>query len=216
MRQFDETEQIALSKMEFNPLRRSDEYIWDVYERLKIRTNLSATEEELTWENDEDMKKKLKALELKDWLIRFFILFIDPESPYAKIRDFEQRRDKCRQTIGELKGSIPKNVAREINKRGEVYSLIQSEFFKLVHDHDYVMWVSICASFEILTDRLRNPDATTDEMVKITKEINEVRKTLNELEKKLFNDSRILREIADEKQRQQITGYAERYAKTYS
>ena len=38
---------------------------------------------------------------------------------------------------------------------------------------------------------------------------------IEEIEKKLFSDSRILRQVADEKQRQQITGYAERYARQF-
>ena len=203
--------------MEFNPLRHPKEYIWDMYERLRIRTQLTATPDELIKSNDdaETKKQKAEALEMKDWLIRCFVLFIDPESPFAKIRDFKVRKDKSKEAIGDAKGRIPKKVNKEIESCGPVYQLIQSEFFKLVHDSDYVHWVSLRSIYETLTDRLRNPNIDSDEAVSIVKQIPSVKDNLEEIEKKLFSDSRILRQVADEKQRQQITGYAERYARQF-
>ena len=103
----------------------------------------------------------------------------------------------------------------EITKRGTLYGLIQYEFFKFVYDHDYEMWASLLSAFQTLTERLRNPNTDTDEMVKITKQIGEVRKELSELERKLFTDSRIMRQVAEEKNNQLITGYAERFAKIF-
>jgi len=213
----EESEQIALTKMEFNPLRNPKEYIWDMYERLRIRDQLTATPDELVKSNDdaETKKQKAEALEMKDWLIRFFVLFIDPESPFAKIRDFKVRKDKSKEAIGDAKGRIPKKVNKEIESCGQVYQLIQSEFFKLVHDSDYVHWVSLRSIYETLTDRLRNPNIDSDEAVSIVKQIPSVKDNLEEIEKKLFSDSRILRQVADEKQRNMLTGYAERYARQF-
>lgn len=204
--------------MEFNPLRNPKEYIWNMYERLKIRDQLTATKEEVVKAADdiETKKRKAEALEMKDWLIRFFVLFIDPESPFARIRDFKVRRDKSREAIGDVKGKIPKKIMKEIESCGSIYQLIQSEFFKLVHDSDYVHWVSLRSVYETLTDRLRNPNVATDEAVAIVKQIDTIKENLENVEKKLFSDSRILRQVADEKQRQQITGYAERYARQFT
>jgi len=103
----------------------------------------------------------------------------------------------------------------EITKRGTLYGLIQYEFFKFVYDHDYEIWASLLSAFQTLAERLRDPKTDTDEMVKITKSIGDVRKELSELERKLFTDSRIMRQIAEEKNNQLITGYAERFAKIF-
>lgn len=203
--------------MEFNPLRNPKEYIWDLYERLRIREELTATPDEVIKSNDdaEVKKQKAEALEMKDWLIRFFILFIDPESPFAKIRDFKVRKTKSKEAIGDAKGKIPKRVNKEIESCGSVYQLIQSEFFKLVHDSDYVHWVSLRSVYETLTDRLRSPNIATDDAMLIVKQIDTLKENLEHVEKKIFSDSRILRQIADEKQRTQISGYAERYARQF-
>jgi hypothetical protein len=80
---------MALVAMDLNPFEKPTQYIWDVHDKLKTRIGLSASEDEL---NEPDAKKKAAALEMKDWLIRFLILFVDPESPFAKIRDFDDRR----------------------------------------------------------------------------------------------------------------------------
>ena len=188
-----------------------------MYERLRIRTELSANPDELVKSNDdaETKKQKTESLEMKDWLIRFFVLFIDPESPFAKIRDFRVRKDKSKEAIGDAKGRIPKKVNKEIESCGQIYQLIQSEFFKLVHDSDYVHWVSLRTVYETLTDRLRSPTIATDDAMLIVKQIDMLKENLENVEKKIFSDSRILRQVADEKQRQQITGYAERYARQF-
>jgi hypothetical protein len=203
---------MALISMDLNPFEKPTQYIWDVHDKLRTRLGLSASEDEL---NEPDAKKKAASLEMKDWLIRFLILFIDPESPFAKIRDFDDRRKQCIESLGDVKGKIPRKAMSEITKRGTLYGLIQYEFFKFVYDHDYEMWASLLSAFQTLTERLRNPNTDTDEMVKITKQIGEVRKELSELERKLFTDSRIMRQVAEEKNNQLITGYAERFAKIF-
>lgn len=208
---------MALIQMDLNPFEKPTQYIWDVHDKLKTRIGLGVSEEEeiLPTDSDADVKKKTAALEMKDWLIRFLILFVDPESPFAKIRDFEHRRGECIKSLGDVKGKIPRKVMSEITKRGELYGLIQSEFFKFVHDHDYEMWASLLSAFQTLTDRLRNPKTDTDDVVKITKQIGDVRRELSELERKLFTDTRIMRQVAEEKNNQMITGYAERFAKVF-
>ena len=150
----------------------------------------------------------------QDKLLRAAVLYVAPDSPFASIRDFNIRLDKVVASLGEHEAlKLSKQQRDEIASYSGDWPKIVYELFRLINDIDYEAWWSTRCSFHVLTHRMRDPGTMKDgDRLKISKEIDAIRKRLKEMEYDLFQDDYLKDQITKQSVAESLTGYAEQLA----
>lgn len=196
--------------MTYNPIGLPQgKYIWDMYpifSRRPIFHNPFSEFPEL-------------PLSLDEWhdVLRYIILFVDNESPYAYERDFDVRSNVC---LDAIQPCTDLTIAF-IQEKGVEFNKSLFQFFKIVNDHKYKLWWSkinsIREDYEYLSAGVKSESSTEKRLqVKalVEKSISERTTELIKIESELFNDSRMKRIVEEESEESELSGYAEKYAKT--
>ena len=155
----------------------------------------------------------LKRREFKDdSLLRFCILMISSDSPFADERDFEL---KCKYALEHLRLSTPerKRISLMAEKDAPLYREYIYELFRLLNDVDYEAWFSLKTSFHILSARLRSVSAMLDsDRQRAMKDFSDLARELKQLEYRLFKEDHMRDAIIDEATARSLGGYAEMFA----
>lgn len=175
--------------------------IWNNYDKLSKRSVFKEVP------NGVDLEKN----DL-DKLIRFVILYVDPRSPYSDITDVDLRVEQC---INYLGYSDVEPFFRHIKTRSWFYSLLVHEYFRMIARYHYETWFSMVENFHIMNAELRSIGLDSGKRRQLTKAIPTFYEDLIKFEERIFSDD-ITRDIITSKATEKmLTGYAEKYAKTF-
>lgn len=206
--------------MTINPFVVSrDNYVFDHYPDLQRAKVFS-----IIPKNKDDGKpyKEFRKKDL-DILLKFVIIFIDPESPLADIRDYEKRR-KYAIDVMKSRGLVENGRPyEEIMEEGLLFDALIFQYFQLINNHDYELWYSLNMQLRTFYTHLRkdlSEDkngsvlADMDKRRMLLKDIENFKSTLMNLESQLFASPRLKKIIARKQMDEAIGGYAEMFAKT--
>ena len=144
------------------------------------------------------------ALADNDKLTRFAIYMIAPDSPFANERDFDFRKKLCVEKMGELD---------DVEKNSPLWQFVVFELFRLYDNSRYEQWYSMKSSFHILTAKLRDFFSLKDgDRLKISKEIDAIRKEVERIEYDLFEDAHLKEIIKRQATQDSLAGFAEMFA----
>lgn len=150
-----------------------------------------------------------KIFRHEDKLLRVAILFIDPSSELAQVRDFKLRLEKSIEMLGfEEKAELKMAIEGNSKEWGEV----MYEYFRLVHNTRYEAWWSLLQSFHQLSKDLRSGSIKVRERLMVFKEMDSIQSELDKIEFELFKDGHLKERIAQSALDASLAGYAERYA----
>jgi len=198
------------SGMEFNPFEPFGEtFMCKHFKRLgKIEafSYLPAEYKEAGWKKNNI-----------DRMLRFVVVFIDPQSPLFEERDFMKRRKLAKKVIGIKKDDVEN---AEIEDEAEVFQELTYEYFRLIHATNYEQWFTYKMQIADFNKYLRTPIEKSAQ--KVAQEVN-ARKSLmqqigsfteemQKLENVIFNDDRLAKMINEKAVQNSIGGYAERFA----
>lgn len=191
-----------LSDMTINPLATPPgKFLWEVYPQIARRPVLNKPPEDLGW---------LPS----DWdkLVRFMIIFADPESPLAGETDYDYRKGAAIESV-KPKG----RVLDEIKSEGVAFHAVLLDVFKLVNSYQYEMWLSMKMNFHILTAELRKaPDSLDASSLNARRmlagSIEEIAASLLKIEASLFPNKRIEKIINASALVDEVGGWAEEFA----
>lgn len=169
--------------------------------------------------HEEDNESRGLTLDEIDLIIKYVVLFIDPQSPHYAEKNFDLRVSKCARAL-----NIEKNtpVGNEVFGNGLAYEKIVYHFFVRVNDHLYETWFSMKMNQHEMAKYLRGPLVSLGQNNNVAQEVNarrqlaltmqEMMYELLELEMQLFPDERIQKIIADRSNDDGLGGAAEQYA----
>jgi len=172
-----------------------DGYLWIEYDRLK---NFHCPE---SWD-ESDYNSLLKAI----------IAFCDRESPLSEIRDIPKRWKRVYKDFGIKAGSAAHS---EISSLGKLFNGTMFNYFLLLNDSDYEMWLSMKIHFHSLTMELRRlyfDERSLAIRATISKSLPDLKKEIQSLEAKIFKDQYLQRIITEEAVQDLLGGYAEQFA----
>jgi len=166
------------------------------------------------------------TISIEEWneVLRFIVLFIDNQSPYAYEKDFDIRKKLAFEAL-DLQGKT--NIIHFINDANVFFRKALFEYFKDIKDHDYRLWYTkLFSIFKYQNFLMFESDSETDieKRMKIELEVNKnlthLTDEIKKLEVKLFGDTengdfskRIKDVIQEEATEEELSGYPERYAK---
>lgn len=203
----------SFDKMQFNPFALSKgEMMWERYTAFRRRAIYHNPESVQT--SDESVF----TLSLKQWneVLRFVVLFVDKQSPFAYEKDFDIRKKLSIEALD----IEDKEIITFINNESGHYRKLLFEFFKEIRDHDYRLWFTkLLSIFKYSNFLMVESDVEKDveKRIKIELEVNRALTVFTEemkkLEASLFDNQRIKDTIQEEATEEELSGYPERFAK---
>lgn len=200
------------NKMEFNPFATNEMLMVDKYKKLRRRRAFRA---------------RHKLIDL-DTLLRFVVVFVDPQSPLSEERDFDERMSKAVKVMEIEEGSnefleIYRQPIEELGNYvpGTLLENYIFEYFKMVNNHEFELWFTLKMDYHQQCQYLRSPapadpvaaglDATRRNSV--ASALKEKMMMVLRAEDQLFQDERIKGIVVDNATKDDdLAGYAERYA----
>lgn len=199
----------SFEKMQYNPFNvPSGVFIQDFYSLFQRRA---------IFHSPQQTSEEIFNLSMSQWdnVLRFIVLFVDIQSPFSSEREFDVRKDLC---LSALKIKDP-SVIECINSNDVFYSKALFEYFKTINNYKYSLWFTKLTSYFKNTKILLSDEGETDteKRIKVELDVNKYLTILNEelitLEADLFKDERIKASIKDKAIEEELSGYAERFAK---
>lgn len=184
-------------------------FMWEHYDELKRRPGLCRLPPESVGPPyDEWLDSDL------DKLIKFLVIFVDPESPLAKEPDYDFRREEAMNIVAVKEGT---NTHDEIVAEGPVFQIVMFELFKYVNSYTYESWFSQKMNFHIMSSELRKAPAAFDATTlnarrQLALSMEELRTDLIKIESTLFPNARIEKMVSDIATEDQVGGYPEEFA----
>lgn len=195
----------GMTGMTFNPLAvPQGKFIWEEYKVLSRRPALSQLPK------SEDYQGWLKT-DL-DQLVRFMVVFVDPESPLASETDFDFRK---KEAIDSMK--VKGRALEEIESEGLLFHAVLLDIFKLANSYQYESWFSLKMNFHILNRELRkNPEVIDAQTMNARRMLAQSQEeslgVLAKIESTLFPSKRIEKLVNQAAMADEIGGYAEEFA----
>lgn len=189
-------------RLDFNPVVLGPtEFIWDKYPRLKKRDAFFRIPEEMDDFNLHDLND----------LLKFMVIFVDPDSPFWDERDFDYRASQCLKTL-HLAPSA--RFYQEVSEKTGYWNFMLYEYFRFINTPLFEMWFSVKENFHIMNMKLRDATIKETDRLKLIQEIDVVLGKLTNLEYKLFPDEKTAKAVADIATEKSLGGYAEMFAQT--
>lgn len=185
--------------------------IWEIYPALALDAILD-------YEFPDDMKEHYHGWGAQqiELLMKFVIIFVDPQSPLLKReKDYFRRRELAFEVLG----LGPKNKVRvEIELETKYYGSVVSTYFKTVNDMDFEEWFSLRVAWQDAMAILRTPSMDSEDFAafqekkaKIVGSMKEIKKEMLDIEARIFQDDRLQKKILSQTTDEDAT-YAERFA----
>jgi len=207
---FDKKE---FSGMRHNPFATGKgEFMWHKYKELglhKVFVSVPNIPDEDTLGSYEPEEKDV------DLMLRFVVLMADRHgNPLATIKDFDRRIDMAWDLLGVRKGS--KGVWTFVKNEHRWYRDVLFQYFCIVNDDTYEMWVSLKMFFRSMMSALRHhiPGQDLTDMAKLRRDSASALDEIQRLELKLFGDERLKKIITEEAVVSER--WAEQFAEDYS
>jgi hypothetical protein len=198
--------------MQFNPFRDEGKSMVEMYPRLRrVRA----------------FRGKHPRIDL-DVLLKFVVLYIDPQSPVYDITDLEERAGKVVKILGIKERHA---VYNEINHHllppdqqgdwGFIFDNFVFEYFRIVNNHEYEYWFTMKSDYHQQCQFLRSAPPSDPETAaldatrrqKVADGLEDKKNKLLVTEERLFRDPRVRRIIENYSTKDDdIAGYAERFA----
>lgn len=194
-----------------NPLDiEKKQYVWEKYDQLKKRNifyMLPKNKEGSTWYTG-FTKKDLNSL------IQFIVVFVDANSPLAPERDFNLRMRKSVEIV-----SPTEKALAEIDNETDLFQEMVHQYFLMTNQMEYEIWFSKMLTVHNMTRVLRRPltidalDTDVRAIKSATDVINMLETDLKNRGAMLFRDSRLEKMIVSRATEDDLTGFAEEFAK---
>ena len=139
----------------------------------------------------------------RDGMIKFIYHFVDPNSEFRNMSNFESRKARALEAADIKKG----NLSDEIFGEGEWFRIALFEYFKMVNDIDYELWFTLRKNFAFLMDKLRHDEQSVDVDKLVTN-----KNKIQLIEDELFNGSKEENLIMNEASKNPSFGIVERFA----
>jgi len=151
---------------------------------------------------------------LGDKLLRYCILFFDDNSPFAKNRDLDDKKNKCFEAA-----KSDMEVRNEVEKEGERYRGVIYDWFNLSHSYTFLEWWSrkkdYTSNVIYLSSNLASfadPEKAIQRKNDIKKNLESDRSSLLGLENALFKDEKTKKMLTRAASEASLSGVAEKYA----
>lgn len=165
-------------------------------------------------EYDQYIKKDFNTL------IKYVVLLIDPESPFADEKDLGIRMMKVMRVL-QIGEHVRDHLYKEITTFGDVVNKMIFQFFKRINSHLYETWFSMKTNIHHMNEYLRKPliagkDGTVAADINARRQlsatITELMYDLIELEYQIFPDQRLQKIISERADDDGLGGFAEEFA----
>lgn len=145
-----------------------------------------------------------------DKLIRFVIVFIDPQSPVYEETDFDYRKALALEALGYKKSE---RFYEEVSENTDLFNSVLFTYFKMVNNLLFEQWYTMYMNLHIVNQKMASPDAIADSERRQTSKISkQLYDDLVELQHSLFPDEQTARIMAEKSSEEDLGGYAEQYA----
>jgi len=145
---------------------------------------------------------------LFDEVLRFTILFVDPESPAAEQKNFTNRFKWCYDHL-----DISDDARREIENRSDIFTECIFRYFVMISDIAYEQWFAMKMGFHNMTREMATNSIPMNERRMALTHMDQIAQDIERLEDRLFPDENLKRIIAARAAANNLTGVAERYAR---
>ena len=198
------------SKMRIDP--QATGLLWDRYPELAMRKDLCSIDH-FTFSN---LKEEPPSLAELNKTIIFVSYFCDPGSPFYSEAVMDHRMKVCLDAAGITEGRL-RNM---IKARHWWVSQVMTAYLKLVHNHDFEMWLTFTMDYAEKMAYLRLPlTSLTDNMEsamnardKIQKSAPALKDEIKKLEAKLFPNQYVVDSAVETITADGIGGWAEFFA----
>jgi len=186
--------------MQIDPLKNKKTFIWKQYPDLRRRRIFSIIPIDYSDFRERDLDK----------MIRFCILFVDPESPFVSESNFSERAKMCLDKLGYDEDED--FYKYHFKDSSEYWQEMMFSYFKMVNDHLYELWFSTKIGVHNLQKQMRNPFFDSERMRKTLKDVQDFTKQLISIEDTLFPDSKTRNLVSRLATEDKLSGYAEKFA----